>query len=54
MIKANSVVGITYVLTNSDGQELSRAKAKNPLVYLHGSGQIVPGLKNTDWVGGRL
>ena len=45
MIKANSVVGISYVLKNVDGQELDRADAKNPLVYLHGSGQIVPGLE---------
>tara|TARA_B100000686_G_C16747381_1_gene950336 strand:- start:444 stop:926 length:483 start_codon:yes stop_codon:yes gene_type:complete len=45
MIKANSVVEISYVLKNITGEELDRADAKEPLVYLHGSGQIVPGLE---------
>ncbi|MBI4177948.1 peptidylprolyl isomerase [bacterium] len=45
MIRKNSVVGLTYCLTNSEGQELDRAGADEPLSYLHGNGQIVPGLE---------
>jgi FKBP-type peptidyl-prolyl cis-trans isomerase SlyD len=44
-IKANSVVGITYVLTNSQGEELDRAEKAEPLQYIHGMSQIVPGLE---------
>lgn len=45
MIKNKSVVGISYVLTNSAGEELDRAEKNAPLYYLHGVGQIVPGLE---------
>ncbi len=46
MIKDNTVVGIKYVLKNSNGEELDKSDEKNPLVYLHGKQQIVPGLEN--------
>ena len=45
MIKDKSVVGINYVLTNAKGKELDKSDAKSPLVYLHGTQQIVPGLE---------
>ena len=45
MVKNNSVVGITYTLKNSEGVELGSANANQPMVYLHGQGQIVPGLE---------
>ena len=45
MIKKNSVVGISYILKNTEGEVLDRAPAAEPLVYLHGSGQIVSGLE---------
>jgi FKBP-type peptidyl-prolyl cis-trans isomerase SlyD len=45
MIKKNTVVGISYTLKNSDGEELDSAGAGDPLQYLHGVGQIVPGLE---------
>ena len=45
MIKDKSVVGINYVLKNSKGEELDKSDEKNPLVYLHGTQQIVPGLE---------
>lgn len=44
-VRGNSVVGISYVLTNTAGEELDRAEKAEPLYYLHGSGQIVPGLE---------
>jgi FKBP-type peptidyl-prolyl cis-trans isomerase SlyD len=46
MIKKNSVVNLSYSLKNSSGQELDKAGGENPFAYLHGVGQIVPGLEN--------
>ncbi|MEE9258108.1 MAG: peptidylprolyl isomerase [Nitrospinaceae bacterium] len=45
MIKKNSVVNLNYCLKNSNGKELDRADANQPFSYLHGVGQIVPGLE---------
>ena len=45
MIKKNSVVTLKYCLKNSEGLELDQSDEKEPLSYLHGSGQIVPGLE---------
>jgi FKBP-type peptidyl-prolyl cis-trans isomerase SlyD len=38
------VVSMTYVLT-VDGEEVGRAEANEPLEYLHGAENIVPGLE---------
>jgi FKBP-type peptidyl-prolyl cis-trans isomerase SlyD len=45
MIKNGTVVSMTYRLTNTAGEELDRADKGEPFSYLHGSGQIVPGLE---------
>jgi FKBP-type peptidyl-prolyl cis-trans isomerase SlyD len=45
MIKSNSVVGMTYILTDHAGKELDRAEKKEPFYYLHGFENIVPGLE---------
>lgn len=45
MIKSGSVVSMTYVLTNDDGEEIDRADKSEPFTYLHGHHQIVPGLE---------
>ena len=45
MIKDKTVVSINYVLKNSKGEELDKSDEKNPLIYLHGTQQIVPGLE---------
>lgn len=45
MIKDGSVVSMTYRLTNDDGEEIDRADPSEPFAYLHGHGQIVPGLE---------
>jgi FKBP-type peptidyl-prolyl cis-trans isomerase SlyD len=44
-ITKDTVVAMNYLLTNGDGVELDRSEEGSPLVYLHGSGQIVPGLE---------
>ena len=46
MIKKNKVVSMTYCLKDEKGEELDRADKDKPLEYLHGSGNIVPGLEN--------
>lgn len=45
MVKDGSVVSICYRLTNAAGEELDRAERTEPFFYLHGSGQIIPGLE---------
>lgn len=46
MIKTGQVVELSYVLKNSTGEELDRADQNDPLAYLHGHGNIVPGLED--------
>lgn len=45
MIKKNDVVSLSYTLKNEAGMELGKADAKDPMNYLHGAGNIVPGLE---------
>ena len=42
----NSVVSFHYTLTDKNGQTIDSSKGNEPLTYLHGVGQIVPGLEN--------
>ena len=44
-IIANKVVAIDYKLTDADGQLLDQSDPADPLYYLHGVGQIIPGLE---------
>ncbi|MEO5668752.1 MAG: FKBP-type peptidyl-prolyl cis-trans isomerase, partial [Bdellovibrionota bacterium] len=45
-IQKDSIVGISYVLTNNAGMELDQADRNDPFFYLHGASNIVPGLEN--------
>ena len=45
MVKKDSVVSVSYSLKNSKGEPLGEATEEAPLAYLHGVGQIVPGLE---------
>jgi FKBP-type peptidyl-prolyl cis-trans isomerase SlyD len=45
MIKDGQVVELSYVLKDKAGKELDRADKGEPLTYLHGHGQIIPGLE---------
>lgn len=40
------VVSFHYTLTNGDGEKLDSSDGRDPLSYLHGAGNIVPGLEN--------
>lgn len=44
-ISKNSVVSIHYTLTDDHQKVLDSSSGKEPLVYLHGSGNIIPGLE---------
>ena len=45
-IKENSAVSFHYTLTDDDGQQLDSSAGKEPLAYLHGAGNIIPGLES--------
>lgn len=44
-IAKNSVVAFNYTLTDPQGQVIDTSQGKEPLTYLHGVGQIIPGLE---------
>ncbi len=46
VIAEKKVVSIHYKLTNEDGDLLQESTAGEPLSYLHGSGNIIPGLES--------
>ncbi|TCS43911.1 FKBP-type peptidyl-prolyl cis-trans isomerase [Reinekea marinisedimentorum] len=45
MIEDKKVVAINYNVTDSDGQLIDSSEGAEPLVYLHGSQNIIPGLE---------
>jgi FKBP-type peptidyl-prolyl cis-trans isomerase SlyD len=46
VIATGKVVGFHYTLTNDHGEVLDSSAGSTPLMYLHGSGNIVPGLED--------
>lgn len=44
-IAQDTVVSLDYTLTNDDGEVLDSSRGAEPLDYIHGQGQIVPGLE---------
>jgi len=45
LIAADTVVTIDYTLRDDEGTVLDSSEGGEPLAYLHGGGQIVPGLE---------
>ena len=45
-IANQTVVSFNYTLTDDQGQVIDSSEGREPLTYLQGSGQIVPGLEN--------
>jgi FKBP-type peptidyl-prolyl cis-trans isomerase SlyD len=45
MIGKNSVVSMHYKLTDNDGNIIDSSEGLEPLTYLHGAGNIIPGLE---------
>ena len=46
LIGNNVVASIHYTLTNDSGEVLDSSEGAEPLAYLHGAGNIIPGLEN--------
>lgn len=44
-IAQNTVVSLNYTLKDSDGKLLDTSEGRQPLVYLHGVGALIPGLE---------
>ncbi len=44
-IANNLVVEFEYTLTDDKGQEIDSSKGRGPLAYIHGKGNIIPGLE---------
>ena len=44
-IAPNTVVTMTYTLTNAEGQVLDQVDASHPFVYMQGAHNIIPGLE---------
>jgi FKBP-type peptidyl-prolyl cis-trans isomerase SlyD len=44
-ISDKTAVSLHYTLTNAGGEELDSSVGDAPLVYLHGTGNIIPGLE---------
>lgn len=45
-IEKDSVVTMHYTLTSPDGEVLDSSREREPLAYLHGHKNIIPGLEN--------
>jgi FKBP-type peptidyl-prolyl cis-trans isomerase SlyD len=45
-IEKNKAVSIDYTLTDTQGKVLDSSNGGHPLTYLHGGGNIIPGLEN--------
>ena len=45
-VAKDTVVGIEYALHLGDGEIIDRSEPGEPMRYLHGGGQIVPGLES--------
>jgi len=46
IIEKNKVISFHYTLKNADGMELESSVGQQPMVYLHGAGNIIVGLEN--------
>lgn len=45
-ITTNAVVSLDYTLKNNAGEVLDSSQGREPLLYLHGVGALIPGLEN--------
>lgn len=45
-VAKHKVVSIDYKLTDDDGETIDSSEGMDPLTYLHGEGNIIPGLEN--------
>ena len=46
-IADKTVAAFHYTLTSDEGEVMDSSEGQEPLFYLHGAGNIVPGLEKT-------
>lgn len=44
-VKENKVVSFHYTLSNQGGEQIESSKEREPMSYLHGANNIIPGLE---------
>jgi FKBP-type peptidyl-prolyl cis-trans isomerase SlyD len=44
-IENKKVVSFHYALSNGQGEQIESSRERDPMVYLHGAGNIIPGLE---------
>ncbi|HWP94164.1 MAG TPA: peptidylprolyl isomerase [Gammaproteobacteria bacterium] len=44
-VAKHTVVSLEYTLTGEDGEVIDSSQAHGPLVYLHGAGNLIPGVE---------
>ncbi len=44
-IESSKVASINYTLTNAEGKVLDTSEGREPLSYIHGKGNLIPGLE---------
>jgi FKBP-type peptidyl-prolyl cis-trans isomerase SlyD len=45
IVEKDKVVSFHYTLKNSDGEEMESSRERDPMSYLHGANNIIPGLE---------
>lgn len=45
-VEKNAVVTMDYTLTDGEGTVIDTSEGKDPLTYMHGVGNLIPGLEN--------
>lgn len=45
VVEKDKVIKIDYTLKDSDGETIDSSEESEPLVYLHGNGNLIPGLE---------
>ena len=45
VVQAGSAVSFDYTLTDDEGKVIDSSKDKQPMIYTHGKGEIIPGLE---------
>ena len=45
-IQNKKAVSFHYILTNQDDEQIESSRDKDPMTYLHGANNIIPGLES--------
>ena len=47
IVEKDKAVSFHYTLKNADGEQMETSREKDPMSYLHGANNIIPGLEKT-------